>query len=276
MVDLQRVNGNLKREPFSSPTPVSVTARQYSDHPADWRFLMVAKICLFSERMMSEECDPVGLPTGLRERISMILEEFNFAIEIPGSPSDSWVLEVTDVLTKVTEGLEELYGVEQLWAFDDSGDPTPVELEEFVQRTEPAQIFDVLELFYRSLEDPHKPDFQRTLNDTLQECQSDWTMKDGCFSQNPVQVPAKPVTAPSAKLPEGEDHLVAALDHFHEAQNDLQSGDYKAATDHIWLAVHRSGSFIRFATNLILQKRPARKASTSKKVKGLQVVSEAS
>ena len=97
---------------------------------------MVAKeIRLFSERVMSERCVPVELPTGRKERISMILEEFNFPIEIPGNSSDGWVLEVTDVLTEVTEGLEELYGVKQLWAFDDNGDPLSVELEDFVQRT---------------------------------------------------------------------------------------------------------------------------------------------
>ena len=108
---------------------------------------MVAKATHpFSERVMSEKCVPVELPTGLKERISMILEEFNFPIETPGGPSDNWILEVTDVLTRVTQGLEQLYGVEQLWAFDDNKNPVPVELEDFVQRTEPAQIFDVLEL----------------------------------------------------------------------------------------------------------------------------------
>ena len=238
---------------------------------------MVAKaIRLFSERVVSEKCIPVELPTGLRERISMILEEFNFAIEIPGSPSDSWILEVTDVLTRVTQGLEQLYGVEQLWAFDDNENPAPVELEEFVQRAEPAQIFDVLELFYDCSEDPHKLDFQRALNDLLQEHQSDWRMKDGRFSGKAVHVPARPITAPSNELLEGESRLVAALNQFHEAQNDLQSGDYKAAIDHILLAVEQSGSFILFATNFILQERPAGKRSSSKKVKGLQVVSEAS
>jgi len=313
---------------------------------------MVAKaIRLFSERVMSEKCVPVELPTGLRERISMILEEFNFPIEIPGNPSDSWVLEVTDVLTEVTEGLAELYGVEQLWAFDDKGDPQSVELEDFVQRTEPAQIFDVLELFYHCSEDPHKLDFQRTLNNALQEYQSDRRMKDGRFPGNAAHVPTRPITAPSNELLKGESRLVAALDEFHEAQNDLESGDYKAAIDHTCsslesvlksffesdrsltgslmgsldgygsssnsaesvgrafgeqvlqslsflsdtlgrgapsgerinmsktyaeLAVHLSGSFVLFATNLILQECPAGKASASKKVKRLQVVSEAS
>jgi len=313
----------------------------------------VAKaIRLFSERVMSGKCVPVELPTGLRERISIILEEFNFAIETPGSPSDSWVLEVTDVLTEVTERLEELYGVEQLWAFDDNGDPLSVELENFVQRTEPAQIFDVLELFYQCSESQHKLDFQRTLNDALQEYQSDRRMKDGRFPGNATHVPARPVTAPSMELLEGESRLMAALDQFHEAQHDLESGDYKAAIDHTCsslesvlksyfesdrshtgslmgsldgygsssnsservgrafgdqvlkslsflrdtlgggahpseminmskvyaeLAVHLSGSFILFATNLILlQERPAGKESASKKVKRLQVVSEAS
>ncbi len=242
---------------------------------------MVAKtIRLFSERVVSEKCIPVELPTGLRERISMVLEEFNFAIEIPGSPSDSWILEVTDVLTRVTQGLEQLYGVEQLWAFDDNENPAPVELEEFVQRTEPAQIFDVLEVFYDCSEDPHKLEFQRALNDLLQEHQSDWRMKDGRFSGKAVHVPARPITAPTNELLEGESRLVAALDQFHEAQNDLQAGDYQAAIDHIWQAAHLSGSFILFATNLILQERPAGKRPfskpSSKKVKGLQVVSEAS
>jgi hypothetical protein len=284
MVNSQGVHGNLKRAPLSLELlnfPVSVTARRYIGCSADWRFLMVAKaIRLFSERVMSEKCVPVELPTGLRERISMILEEFNFHIEIPGGPSDSWILEVTDVLTQVTQGLEHLYGVEQLWAFDDNGDPVPVELEDFVQRTEPAQIFDVLELFYHCSEGHHKLHFQRTLNDLLQEHQSDWRMKDGRFSGNAVDAPARPITAPSHELLEGESHLVAALDHFHEAQNDLQSGDYKAAMEHIWRAAHLSGSFILFATNLILQERPAAKRPSSKpsskKVKGLQVVSEAS
>ena len=239
---------------------------------------MVTKaIRLFSERVMSEKCGPVALPTGLRERISMILEEFNFTIEIPGSPSDSWILEVTDVLTQVTQGLEQLYGVEQLWAFDDNEDPVPVELEDFVRRTEPAQIFDVLELFYDCSEDPHKLDFQRTLNGLLQGHQSDWRMKDGRFSRKAGHVPARPIKAPSSELLEGESHLVAALDQFHEAQNDLQSGDYKAAMDHIWQAAHLAGSFILFATHLILQERPTGKPSSSaKKVKRLQVVSEAS
>ncbi len=313
---------------------------------------MVAKaIRLFSERVVSEKCVSVELPTGLRERISIILEEFNFPIEIPGNPSDSWVLEVTDVLTEVTEGLEELYGVEQLWTFDDNGDPLSVELEDFVQRTDPAQIFDVLELFYHCSEGHHKLDFQRALNNALQEYQSERRMKDGRFPGNAAHVPARPITAPSNESLKGESRLVAALDQFHEAQNDLESGDYKAAIDHTCsslegilkssfesdrsqteslmgsldgygsssnsaesvarafgeqvlkslsflsdtlergtpsseminmskvyaeLAVHLSGSFILFATHLILQERPAGKASASKKVKRLQVVSEAS
>ena len=105
-------------------------------------------------------------------------------------------------------------------------------------------------------------------------------MKDGRFSEKAVPVPARPIPAPSNELLEGEDRLVAALDQFHEAQNDLQSGDYKAAMEHIWRAAHLSGSFILFATNLILQESPAAKRISSKpssqKVKGLQVVSEAS
>ena len=194
---------------------------------------MVAKaICLFSERVVSEKCVPVELPTGLRERISIILEEFNFPIEIPGTPSDSWVLEVTDVLTAVTDGLEKIYGVEQLWAFDDNGDPLSVELDEFVQRAEPAQVFDVLELFYHCSEDLHKLDFQRTLNTALQAYPSNRRMKDGCFPENAVQAPARPNTVPSYEFLEGESCLVAALDQFQKAQNDLESGDYKAAIDH--------------------------------------------
>lgn len=161
---------------------------------------MVAKaIRLFSERIMSERWVPVELPTGLRDRISMMLEEFNFAIEIPGNPSDDWILEVTDVLTQVTEGLEELYGVEQLWAFDDNGDPVSVELEDFVQRTKPAQIFDVLELFYHCSESPHELDFQKALNDLLQEYHSDWWMKDGTFSVKSADVPSRPTIRPSQK-----------------------------------------------------------------------------
>ncbi len=314
---------------------------------------MVAKtIRLFSERVVFGKHVPVELPTGLRERISIILEEFNFPIEIPGSPSDSWVLEVTDVLTEVTEGLEELYGVEKLWTFDDNGDPVSVELEDFVQRTEPAQILDVLELFYYYSENHHKLDFQRTLNKAFQEYQSDRRMKDGRFPGNAAHVPPRPITAPSNEpLEGGESRLVAALDQFHEAQNDLASGDYKAAIDHTCsslesvlkssfdsdrspagslmesldgygssansvesvgrafgdqvlkslsflsdtlgrgapsgetinmskvyaeLAVHLSGSFILFATHLILQERPIGNTSDSKEVKRLQVVSEAS
>jgi len=217
--------------------------------------------------------------------------------------------------------------------------------------TEPAQIFDVLELFYHCSEDHHKLDFQRTLNNALQEYQLDRRMKDGRFPGNPAHVPARPITAPSNELLKGESRLVTALDQFHEAQNNLELGDYKAAIDHTCsslesilkssfesdrsqtgslvgsldgygsssnsaesvgrafgeqvlnslsflsdtlgrdapsseminlskvyaeLAVHLSGSFILFATNLILQERPAEKASASKKVKRLQVVSEAS
>ena len=313
---------------------------------------MVAKaIRLFSERVVSEKCVPVELPTGLRERISTILEEFNFPIEIPGTPSDSWVLEVTDVLTAVTDGLQEIYGVEQLWAFDDNGDPLSVELDEFVQRAEPAQVFDVLELFYHCSEDLQKLDFQRTLNSALQEYPSERRMKDGCFPENAAHVPARPITVPSYEFLEGESCLATALDQFQKAQNDLESGDYKAAIDHTCtslegilkssfesdrlqteslmgsldgygsssnlgdgvgrafgeqvlkslsflsdtlgrvtpsgeminmskvyaeLAVHLSGSFILFATNLTLQERPAGEAPASKKVKRLQVVSEAS
>ncbi|MCH8320350.1 MAG: hypothetical protein IH790_05265 [Acidobacteria bacterium] len=313
---------------------------------------MVAKaIRPFSERVIPAKCVPVELPTGLRERISMILEEFNFAIEIPARPSDSWILEVTDVSTEVTAELEQLYGVEQLLAFDDNGDPVSVELEDFVKRTKPAQILDVLELFYHCSEDGNKLDFQRTLNDVLQEYKSDWRMKDGRFSGNTAHVPSRPITAPSNELLEGESRLVAALDQFHEAQNDLESGDYKAAMDHTCsslesvlksffrsgrseagslmgsldsygassnsaesvgrtfgeqvlkslsflrdtldrgapsgkminmskvyaeLAIHLSGSFILFATNLIIQERPTGEASASKRVKRLQVVSEAS
>ena len=313
---------------------------------------MVAKaIRPFSERVISEKFVPVELPAGLRERISMILEEFNLPIEIPGSPSDHWVLEVTDVLTEVTEGLEQLYGVEQLWAFDDSGDPVSVELEDFVKRTKSAQIFDVLELFYHCSEDSNKLDFQRTLNDVLRKYKSDWRMKDGRFSGNTAHVPSRPITAPSNELLRGDSRLAAALDQFHEAQDDLEAGDYQAAIDHTCsslesvlksflgsgqseagslmgsldgygassnsaasvgctfgeqvlkslsflrdtlergapsgeminmskvyaeLAVHLSGSFILFATNLIIQEGPTGKASASRKVKRLQVVSEAS
>jgi hypothetical protein len=255
------------------------------------------------------------------------------------------------VLTAVTDGLQEIYGVEQLWAFDDNGDPLSVELDEFVQRAEPAQVFDVLELFYHCSEDLHKLDFQRTLNSALQEYPSERRMKDGCFPENAAHVPARPMTVPSYEFLEGESCLVAALDQFQKAQNDLESGDYKAAIDHTCtslegilkssfesdrsqteslmgsldgygsssnladgvgrafgeqvlkslsflsdtlgrvtpsgeminmskvyaeLAVHLSGSFILFATNLTLQERPAGKAPASKKVKRLQVVSEAS
>lgn len=168
------------------------------------------------------------LSARLRQQIWTILEQFNFAFETPGSASDGWI-EVTDVFASVIEELEQTYG-QQFWTFNDGGDRVSINLEGCVKGADPAQILDVVELFYCYVGDAHKLDFQRTINNAFEEEKSNWRLADGQFFRAIPAVPPMQVTAQSDELPEGKRYEIA-LDRFHEAQHDLESGDYKGATN---------------------------------------------
>ncbi len=161
----------------------------------------------------------LSLPESLRRQIWTTLQLFNCAFETPGSGLDGY-LEVTDVLKSVEEELEQEHDMR-------SGNRI-FDLEEVVKGTDTVEALWVIERFYSYIGDAHKLDFQGTINKEFKEQKSNWRLVDGQFSRVAPEIVAMP-TIPQSDERSVEKLYEEACDRFHQAQKNLEAGDYMGA-----------------------------------------------
>lgn len=170
-----------------------------------------------------------SLSRRVRMRIWLLLKKCDFSYRYHPDPYDNWDVETT-ALQQVEQELCRRYGTNELVAFiNDENEKGPVNLEGFVARAYPAQVFDVVELFF--LELPANGDnygFQKEINDLLEEEAVDWRLADGRFFKVDSEFLATQVIARTYELLKAEG-FEGALDEFNEARKDLDAGDCKGA-----------------------------------------------
>ena len=166
----------------------------------------------------------------LRERVWAVLDQFNFAFDVSREGEYSAEIEVTDVLTQVSEDLEHLYEFEAPRTLGHNGEALFLHIEGFLLTTDPPQILDVIELFYRYLNDAHKLEFQRSINNLVEEGSVNWRMKEGEFYPLMPGPSLADVTRPSNQ-PSSRDVYEHAFTRFQKAQQDLESEDYGEALE---------------------------------------------
>lgn len=185
---------------------------------------------LFSKRheeAIFEKKLGLSLPRKLRQRIWFVLEQFNFSYHYNPDPMNSWT-ETTDVLTQIEAELCRRYGVEKLTALDDNDNKIDVELKGFIKGAYPAQVLDTIELFYHDIPEDGRFNFQKELNNILEEENSQWRLVDGQFFKMDSDFLSMKVIAEAFELLKAEGYE-GALDEFKEAHNELLAGDHKGA-----------------------------------------------
>lgn len=188
-------------------------------------------ISIFSkrhERAIFDKKIRPSLSGRVRTRIWQLLEKGDFSYQYHPDPHDNWA-ETTTVLEQVEQELCRRYGKKKLVAFlGDDDKKGPVSLEGFVRRAYPAQVFDVVELFFQELPGNDNYGFQKEINDVLEEEAVDWRLTDGRFFKVDSEFLATQVIAKTYELLKAEG-FEGALDEFNEARKDLDSGDCKGA-----------------------------------------------
>jgi hypothetical protein len=174
----------------------------------------------------------LSLTEELREEIWAVLDQFNFAFDVnrSGTVEDGTEIEVTDVLTQVGEDLEQLYELEAPGSLKHNGEALFLHLEGLLLAADPRQVLDILELFYRYLNDAHKLEFERSINILVEEKSVNWRMTDGEFSPLIPGPTLTNVTKPTEQVPEN-DVYETAFARFQLAQRDLESENYGEALE---------------------------------------------
>lgn len=170
----------------------------------------------------------------LREQIWAVLDQFNFAFDVNrgGTSEDGAEIEVTDVLTQVGEDLEQLYESEAPGAMGHNGEALFLHIEGLLLAADPQQVLDIVELFYRYLNDSHKLEFQRSINNLVEEMSVNWRMNEGEFFPLIPGPTLADVTRP-ADQPSEKDIYETAFTRLQQAQRDLESEDYRGALEGI-------------------------------------------
>jgi hypothetical protein len=171
----------------------------------------------------------LSLPGRLRRRLWSLLSRLNHSYDYQPRPGDNW-REYTSVLEQVPIELCDRYGEEELIAFsgDEEGTRVPTDLKGFVMRAYPAQVFDVLELFYSELPQELRPDFQCKLNGILEDERSDWRMVDGQQFKVDSRFLEMHVVSRSYALLKTEG-FEGAADELNQARNELAADSVKNA-----------------------------------------------
>lgn len=170
-----------------------------------------------------------SLSKRVRRRIWMLLERWNNSYVHYPIPGNNWQ-EVTSVLEQLPAELCYRYGVDQLEAFaeGEDGKREATNLEGFVTRGYANQVFDVVELFREELPDDQKSDFERDLNNLLEEERVDWRMLGGHLIRIDSEFLELDLMAQTQNLL-GVHGLEGPTAEFVNARNDLAAGDVKGA-----------------------------------------------
>jgi len=166
-----------------------------------------------------------SLPKRLRKRLWLILQEYDYDASYHPTPGDNWI-EHSMALLEIPKALKKAYGVDELEAFVGPDERGPVDLDGFVMGAYPAQVLDVVEVFYVDMPDDERPAFQQEVNAAMQEEGCPWLLCDGMFFQVDSAFLDEHVLARAHELL-ATGQFEGALQEFAEARNDFASRDYK-------------------------------------------------
>jgi len=187
-------------------------------------------IFIFSKRheqAIREKKIRPSLRQTLRRRIWDLLREFNYPLGYQPDPNDRWIV-TSDAITELDGKLKSLYGDTELRAFDKEDKYGPTDLEGFIIGAYPAQVFDVVQVFYNEIPKDTRIRFQNELNSILQQESSDWRFVDGEFFKIDSEFLAIQVLARAQDFLKVEG-IEGAQEEFQAARNDLMAKDYKGA-----------------------------------------------
>lgn len=161
----------------------------------------------------------------LRKRIWHLLNDYNDSVGVQRDPNDRWI-DNSDVKTEILTKLHRLYGVESLTVKDDNGQETTADLAEFVAASDPAHVFDVIQLWFDDLAPDRQRTFQLDLNDIFEEEAFPWCFCERHFFQIDSRFLEAKVQSQVHELLHTKGHL-GAMQEFVEARNDFAAGDFK-------------------------------------------------
>jgi hypothetical protein len=123
----------------------------------------------------------IDLSGRLLKRIEKLLEAYDDPLQVQRDPNNSWISN-TDVATEVVQNLERLYGIDLL-SIDGMTVESHDAVHEFLADCDPAQVFDVIQLWNDELLPDRQPSLQKDLNLIFEEEQSPWVFCDRDFFQ---------------------------------------------------------------------------------------------
>jgi len=144
----------------------------------------------------------------------------------------------TDVLAELLQKLHIEHGKEmQAFPDEDSRVSASTDLEGFILRGNyPPYFFDALELFYEEIYNQPKVDFQKRLNEIMEENDLSWRMAEGKIFPVDSRYIEETILRRSHELLK-ETGFEGALSEFENARADLANADYKGAIQNANLAV---------------------------------------
>lgn len=171
------------------------------------------------EAILNKEL-PLSLsPKRLRRRLWKILQSYDDRIR--QTPRGFW-LSVDDLAIRE---LKKVHGFDQLTAFNEDNEEVEVDnTKAFVLGTYPAQVFDLIELYYNFIpDDESKLNFQNEVNATLREEDCPWAMTNGKFLKVDAEFIDQEIRKPAYRLLESE-QFIGALEEFKKSKAELDSG----------------------------------------------------
>jgi len=162
-----------------------------------------------------------------RFRAWKTMADYDYPLHYQPDPYDNWTVNSSG-LRELSDELERIYGIEHPTACDEVGhDPIADVLKPFFFDCTGEQVFDVLELFYVGMRDC-RHEFQRALNEALQEEAVHWILCDGFFLKLDSLWIEEHVMSQAHELL-GKGKYDGALDELREARSYLAAEDYKTA-----------------------------------------------
>ena len=156
------------------------------------------------------------------------MTDYNDPLGVQRDPNDRWI-DNSDIATEILPQLHRLYGLDHLTADGATGREMKVNLKGFVAGGDPAQVFDVIQLWYDELPPDRQRSFQQELNEVFEEETFPWCFCERSFFQVDSKFLEERVQAQVHELLKTEGHL-GAMQEFVEARNDFAASDFKGSS----------------------------------------------
>ncbi len=169
----------------------------------------------------------VALVTRTRKRLWSVLSMHDCQTYYHPNPGDSWT-ENSTWLDDLAGDLKLCHGWDELTVPVKDGHGGVVKtLQDFVIGCYASQVFDLVEIAYRSLGTEERWNLQREINDVLETEDVPWRLSDGELIQ--LDTHFLTLLTDSAEQGMRVHGFEGALQEFKEARNDLIAGDTKGA-----------------------------------------------